>query len=97
MKTKHTPGPWTYEPGEGCLAPPEGSPRNQVGRFHCGRNDDGNDGRPTKADAALISAAPDLLAACENAVRDIVALTDAAPEFDPRYLREAIAKARGGR
>lgn len=58
--SKYTPGPWTYNPDDGSLT----SDRNFIGRFHCGW-----DGRPVKADARLITAAPELLQACKAVLR----------------------------
>lgn len=53
-ETKHTPGPWTYEPGDsmecGCIWAPA--------RMVCDFIED-----PNEADARLIAAAPDLLEA----------------------------------
>jgi hypothetical protein len=69
MKKKtpgHTPGPWTYDAEAAEILPGPGTDKNFVGRFHSGRNDAGNDARPTKADAALIAAAPEMLAALES-------------------------------
>jgi hypothetical protein len=92
-QTKHTPGPWTEHEG-----------------FICGRFCDGNvydicDPRCAPAElfeeidanARLIAASPDLLAACESA---LALLTD--PNAEPRdadaltaMLLTAIAKAKG--
>lgn len=57
-----TPGPWVYEKADGSIV--WGSPDVlTVARFHCGRNDHGNDARPSMANARLIARAPDMAAA----------------------------------
>lgn len=95
----HTPGPWTYDSREGEISPGPRARRNSVGRFHCGRDDAGQDARPIKADACLIAAAPELLEALEGlqqAIRvhwrgsspDAVVVAGLAAE-------KVIAKARG--
>lgn len=56
-----TPGPWVYEKADGSIV--WGSPDVlTVARFHCGRNDHGNDARPSMANARLIARAPDMAA-----------------------------------
>ena len=58
MSTKHTPGPWTYE-GEHIYS--------DGGGHHVAVVEPANMSR--FADAALIAAAPDLLAACQRTLR----------------------------
>lgn len=96
MTTKHTPGPWTMHPrGEDgaevraitsvawCgIASTHGASGSQVIRAD-----------EAQANARLIAAAPDLLAACE-------AIIDAATPWAPdtpalMMVRAAIAKAKG--
>lgn len=95
MDSKHTPGPWiaTDGPDPEVITPDGTTICSQV----CSGADDepDNDGR---TNARLISAAPDLLAACEAAlcVHDVYS-TAATPRLLPEVaekLRAAIAKAR---
>ena len=79
-ETKHTPGPWTYEPGDsmecgGILAP---------ARMVCDFIED-----PNEADARLIAAAPDLLESLEYAIRMVPELATVPG------VKAAIAKATG--
>ena len=61
METKHTPGPWTVVEGDGCFVV-ETDDRSV--RFECnGLNAEGD-----RANACLISAAPDLLTAANAAI-----------------------------
>lgn len=81
--SKHTPGPWrveniTKEKGFTHYVP--------WGRVYRGVGRGGIDAN--LPDACLIAAAPDLLAACEEAV-------PVAPPRVQKLLRAAIAKARG--
>ena len=88
MSAKHTPGPWRVE---GC---------DLIGNstflamlyWHTGRDTE------NKADAALISAAPDLLAALKWFIDDIDGTLTNMVEFDGNVerARAAIAKAEGG-
>jgi len=100
METKHTPGPWTSnafarEPDcEYFVAGPEGQWLADVG----GGEDyvDHSSMDTQRANARLIAAAPDLLAACE-AVLDMVESegrdTGRGGAFSD--MRDAIAKATG--
>ena len=67
----YTDGPWLYDRADGSLAPRNDSARNIVGRFHCGRLDDGSDARPVKADADILAAAPEMFAALKLAALEL--------------------------
>lgn len=94
MSNTHTPGPWTahierfstsIQIGEAFVSAPYQPPN---GRGRCPQQD---------ADARLIAAAPDLLAACEAAIETIEdAENTANTNCEPTLvlLRAAIAKAR---
>ena len=97
--SKHTPGPWRND----CfmvLAPPNVG--NYKGReiCHTGGHDI-RDGNESEANARLIAAAPDLLAACEQLMEYLKLLpldenNDAAWASNaPQLARAAIAKAKG--
>lgn len=89
---KHTPGPWKLSGantvhGPDCIVAFVGTADEKVRRF--------SDERQT-ADAHLIAAAPDLLAACEAA--HLLLIFAAGPHEAgavPAMLRDAIAKAKG--
>jgi hypothetical protein len=94
---RHTPGPWYYPGGTGNLI--GGPDRLRVADLG------GLERSPEErqANARLISAAPDLLAACKVLVRDVLYLRDegtlpAGTENHPTVLaaRAAILKAEGG-
>jgi len=98
MSTAHTPGPWAYTPG--ILKHYVDSPDGDV---HIGLQEmhpiDGHD-VPSAANARLISAAPELLAACKAvlAERDrFMSQFDPQPRDTPQIAacRAAIAKAEG--
>ena len=83
MSTAHAPGPWSTEPsgrGDGSLALMSG--RYRIAIVHL----DGND-----ANARLIAAAPEMLAALKGAL-DVI---DALIPGPHRTIREAIARAEG--
>lgn len=90
MKTQHTPGPWT---AHGTVVNQEGE------RFEYPVATTGISPVPTEeafANARLIAAAPELLAACQRALTVLCEY-----DFDPYtdagdILRAAIAKAAGG-
>lgn len=97
MKTQHTPGPWR---AEGCMVY---AGENRVARTWSGTQD----GIPTPtmfADARLIAAAPDLLAALKAALEWLrAARADEPDDWDTSDLddairmgRSAVAKAKGG-
>ena len=103
MSAKHTPGPWTHE-GFGVWSHVNGENR----RVACSEFDRGDGPYKVKteaeavANAALISAAPDLLEACKALMRhmeppalpgDARTLTGYA--LDYRAAKSAIAKAEG--
>lgn len=90
--TKHTPGPWKMSGantvhGPDCIVAFVGTSNEEVRKFS---------GERQNADAHLIAAAPDLLAACEQVMADMVQRRH--KEWN-LYLEtavsRAIAKARG--
>ena len=84
--TQHTPGPWHVDiNGEGAITAPDGA---LIARLHNASRDD-----LREANARLIAAAPDLLAALQ-AVADYWAGGDVPAEIDAA-MRAAIAKATG--
>lgn len=85
MSTKHTPGPWKVVAVDWS---PEGNARFEIEGVH----------RTGIADARLIEAAPDLLAALQVVLRDYTAVHDIGDvEMQPalHQARAAIAKAEG--
>ena len=83
MKTHNSPGPWHTQ---GCTIY---AGKNRVAQTW----DADHDGLPTptmEADAGLIAAAPEMLAAIERLIHP------AADDSDVEFAREVIAKARGG-
>lgn len=90
MPIAHTPGPWTaaeHFDGDESLGISVGAGRQEIVRIH-------DIGREGFANAALIAAAPDLLAA----LREIEALDDSVVgldriEYARNVARSAIAKA----
>ena len=108
MTTKHTPGPWRYQPGRDSR-PPYVIRGSEGGFVVVGMTADRQE-----ADAALIAAAPELLEALEkraqaDAAYAQLALSDVDPDPHERLLqqiedaedaakdaaRAAIAKAKG--
>ena len=97
-ETKHTPGPWRIEDGEegGYRIHYSGLVSNGasvvVGQLISGYT-------PSLEDARLIAAAPELLAALENALEDMrkhyACLPDDPGTDEMRQARAAIAKAKG--
>jgi len=95
MKTKHTPGPWNYDSSDNIVYGPNGT---TVCGVHLkpkivGVDDLEKSGRSlqTLANANLIAAAPELLAACEAAIRLIDRIGQREhPAFD--RLFDAIKK-----
>lgn len=89
----HTPGPWRVGTSEDAID--TGEPGQEFVVHADLRTERG------AANAALIAAAPDLLAACEEMVRTLV-VSDSKKFQADRYAafeaaRAAIAKARGGK
>jgi len=90
--TKHTPGPWK-------LGPSLGEVRDDDDNVLCDVYDDNDE--QAEADAHLIAAAPDLLAACEACMTLLVRYENrsVAPEIGTgaaiNAAHAAIAKARG--
>ena len=95
IETKHTPGPWTYEPGDSMECGGIWAPARMV----CDFIED-----PNEADARLIAAAPDLLEKAQAAMAACERMTeqygDVACGVDfltlGNALRAAIAKATTG-
>jgi hypothetical protein len=95
-EAKHTPGPWKVEPYPLNVCAPGASPRgNDLAICTC----DGPADETGIANARLIAASPDLLAACEF---DLVELRAKFPDVSEscfngfavvKVLRAAIAKA----
>ena len=90
MTSKHTPGPWsvtkTWEAELSCIA--------EVGAYYItvpASRHNWASGEVELADARLIAAAPDLLAACVQAYGDVI---EGNP-IDIEKLNRAIAKAEG--
>lgn len=90
-KGEHTPGPWACSPNDDTATFPlevwcRDDPRILVCRVQ--QHDPG----AAQANAHLIAAAPDLLAACEWSLS---MMAGGRPEEDIAHLRAAIKKARG--
>lgn len=97
--SKHTPGPWSAEPdaigGDTAVVEALSKDRRYVRREICHVLLDDSDQKSRNLDKAnllLIAAAPDLLAACENAL-EWLACDE--PEEAIVVIRAAIAKAVG--
>jgi hypothetical protein len=94
MSAKHTPGPWHVNAPASVVS---------IDGLHvCDINGYGATDERKRADAALISAAPDLLAAAETALADIRQTAncdtgDAQTLATVAALEAAILKARGSR
>ena len=95
--SKHTPGPWFHHGSSGSEHTAGGfiksSAERNSGPLICSIY--GTDGQPYKANAQLISAAPDLLAAAERVLAKLDHPTLGVTIYDADALRQAIAKARG--
>ena len=86
METKHTPGPWTI----GCIIEPDDDrPSYRLG----GRGLDTAD--TMHANATLMMAAPDLLAACKSAL-NWLSYCDMTDTAQYERLLNAIARAEAG-
>ncbi len=79
---KHTPGPWRVEVGDDTTS--------VESKYFTIASDVSNE------DAALIAAAPDLLAACEAALMLVAYETGEDPDVD-NMIRNAIRKAKNDR
>lgn len=97
--TEHTPGPWKVYNAFDLIRKPGSVAFERIGTpivtvLEC---NEGYDIVATKADAQLIAAAPDLLAACEAALEAIRSDADIDWMLNVEsQCRAAIAKARGG-
>ena len=98
MSTQHTPGPWDLEEGsygEEIWLGGTGAGMIVVnGWVNGGCMDDPVQWAKLQADARLIAAAPDLLAACVEFVRKVDA-GEARSTKSAEQMRAAIAKATG--
>ena len=95
-KATHTPGPWIVKRGawEFTIGNESSKPSARLHDFMVAKTPENS--MHSEADAHLIAAAPDLLAACENADKELALLgwdKDNSVRWD---LRAAIAKAKGG-
>lgn len=93
MKTSHTPGPWTATdtPPFRIRAEGEGMSVAVAFQFRDGAPD--RDIAQVNANARLIAAAPDLLAACQLALNTLAPPRGSATAWVCATLRAAIAKA----
>lgn len=94
-KAQHTPGPWTHE-GQGDITGIENDPSiGCVGKVDVAcvylRTVPGR----TEANARLIAAAPEMLAALKLAASHMHCLKDARAKADYSMARAAIAKVKG--
>ena len=101
-KTKFTPGPWAYRPNEyddwGVVKSPDGLPVAQacVGRWSKDFDKHRTEGTdPAEANARLIAAAPELLAALERMFNMSPPEIHGSPGSAIEQARAAIAKAKG--
>ena len=102
MKTNHTPGPWTYSDGNLHVhGGPFSLPLAEV-KFPSSGAWDGQLAEQVEANARLIAAAPDLLAACVETLKQMQAAVDLYGDKTPATAgmvhaaclsRAAIAKA----
>ena len=92
LKAQHTPGPWKVMPKKYDDAVSVAIGADSIGRiiFRCS---DGN----IEANAALIAASPELLAACKNGMAMLLrnTLQDAKDTAAYHQMKIAIAKATG--
>lgn len=102
MSGAHTPGPWAIN---GVVAPDDIAdlklePAVTAGEFYVATaHDFGDSGATSAANARLIAAAPDLLAACEaldGALREQAPSPNAIRDPAIAAMRAAIAKASNG-
>lgn len=103
MASKHTPGPWrvgggyTHNFGFDCLMVESGPADPDEAIAIASVWSDGDDGSDTEseANAALVSAAPDLLAALEESIEYSPYKGESEETPFLRRARAAIAKAKG--
>ncbi len=91
MTNTHTPGPWHVTPG----TVPAESVWDETGNLQIASFIEGRGWQEQHANARLIAAAPDLLAASRAALAALEALRDAPQGGAEVMLRAAIAKAEG--
>lgn len=89
QKTQHTPGPWSYRMGHIGDAGIEGPYGEDIGFVNISDGFDEPNFYPTEANARLIAAAPDLLAALEEVTA--IYRDDLATEDEPACIRRALA------
>jgi hypothetical protein len=108
-KAKHTPGPWIVgdqrRRDPGCILIHTSSGESIASAWNLMRPDGSGPDTPMEANARLIAAAPDLLAACKSAMELLDGLggADVLGDFfaaraddESAKLMAAIAKAEGG-
>ena len=102
-KSKHTPGPWktSHELGDGISIVRqigEGNNLLPVAIAVFTKNYNTENIVVAKANARLIAAAPDLLGACKEALKEFIygGQTEQAKSITQKLLESAIAKAEGG-
>lgn len=86
MESKHTPGPWRIDSGGRIVNDPDHATSERD--YQIADPLERNTFAECRANARLIAAAPELLAACEEAAKFC-------PVYMQDRLRAAIAKARG--
>ena len=99
-ETKHTPGPWEVSDTSVCLD----GPLSSWNRTICDLGHYGSDGRTcypnAKANGLLIAAAPDMLAALEAVLKELIysrgEVFGPSDEEIVNLTKAAIAKAKGG-
>lgn len=100
MKTKHTPGPWTYDDVWSLVTGPKGE---EIAAVHAAQSNPKRcDKGIAQANAHLIAAAPELLEALstmQSMMKQYGMVPDANDPFHPVWCRaeSAILKATGGK
>lgn len=91
MTTPHTPGPWKVDEDAPVIVSAQDGTDIAIASGRAER------GTVQEANARLIAAAPEMLAALVILVRDFDSAVDHAPEYSAiaDHARAAIAKARG--
>ena len=93
---KHTPGPWTYHKMEEWTRAEDSGKINIIAHGPIAyTGDNGNGPENAEANAALIAAAPDLLAALRGLVHRCTSEGVGTSWANMNDAREAIAKAEG--